>query len=88
MYSQDGINFNLYVQEKYSLKIWLSYAISFTEKNEFPCYLKSKTDGPVLPVIQIHMCKTDVFWVGYSIFLVSRLIRETLSIIFIFEINT
>lgn len=83
MYSQDGINFNLYVQEKYILKIWLSYAISLTEKNEFPCYLKGKTDGPVLPKIQIHMCKTDGFWVDFSIFLASQLTRETLSIIFI-----
>lgn len=33
MYSQDDINFNLYVQGKYSLKIRLSYAISFAEKN-------------------------------------------------------
>lgn len=73
MYSQDGINFNLYVQEKYSLKIWLSNAISFAEKNYFPCYLKRKTDGPVLPTIQIHMCKTDGFWVDFSVFLASRL---------------
>ena len=51
------------VQENFGLKIWFSYAISFAEKIEFPCYLKN--DGPVLPTIHIHMCKTAGFWVGW-----------------------
>lgn len=72
------------VQEKFSLKIWLGYAISFAEKIEFPCYLKRKNDSS-------HTQVQNSWFLGWlidlSILLGSRLARETLSIIFILAIN-